>query len=903
MLHLLTSGLFFSFCLCISLAQKDFATIQRADNDLLWCCVSEEELIKCQEFSAAAERDNLLSDVTFGSYFRSIKCKQYQNKGECMRVLDINSKYNPNIMTLDAGEVFVGGRYHSLVPILREVYDDNKDYHHSVALVKRNTLPDINTMRDLKGVRACFGTVGSLAGWIIPIYRLMLGDFMDISDCNNHVKSAIDFFGKSCAVDSLLDRYNPLGDNSHNFCELCGSDTPGVRCTTRDPYADYTGALLCLKDKGEVAFVHERVLNEELENPDDYELLCPTGDVDGSFVRRPVTSFKECAWGISPGQAVVVSSAMDMKERQGVQNFLNKAVELYGSKMVPMSQSSKANQGNTRGVNEDTNANNGRSSSQSLSNFWNNPSSADPGERFNDRNPPRDPNEQRQTSQFGDRNPENPFGDRNRDPFRRQGRQLNNQNDNIFNNPTPRPDTFSNDVNYDEDEEDVMEFKGFKLFESSPRYGMLRNLLFSDGAKSLKIIKPDDMSYKAFLSQSYGGSLTTPMASIQGIRRCPVGDMKLCVTSEAELSKCIRMRTALNAQLLEPKMSCKRARTHIECMRQIHEGEADVVMLDAGDVYRGGWHYGLIPIMAEVYNLGTPHYYAVAVTKQRDNSSELIYLKRKNTCHTGVGQAAGWIIPMAWLIGNERIRDYGCDSVRAAAEYFSKSCAPGAQSTFFTNRYESNYWQYSHLCDLCHGQASHYCDRNHMEDYYGYTGAFRCLVEGGGNVAFVKHTTVTENCDGKRKEWWARNQLTTDYELLCRDGTRASARDYKKCFLGKVKANALVTSPRFGQVKVNAFINLFKYAQQFYGQKVPDEFSFSMFYSTPPYADLIFQDATQQLIVLPEEERDYTVYLDQEFLKAYSLVECRSFAMSIQMTSLLLVISLALPFHFVQEAL
>ena len=40
--------------------------------------------------------------------------------------------------------------------------------------------------------------------------------------------------------------------------------------------------------------------------------------------------------------------------------------------------------------------------------------------------------------------------------------------------------------------------------------------------------------------------------------------------------------------------------------------------------------------MAEVYNLPTPHYYVVAVTKQRDNSSELIYLKRKSTCHTGV---------------------------------------------------------------------------------------------------------------------------------------------------------------------------------------------------------------------------------------------------------------------------
>jgi hypothetical protein len=44
------------------------------------------------------------------------------------------------------------------------------------------------------------------------------------------------------------------------------------------------------------------------------------------------------------------------------------------------------------------------------------------------------------------------------------------------------------------------------------------------------------------------------------------------------------------------------------------------------------------------------------------------------------------------------------------------------------------------------------------------------LVEGGGQVAFVKHTTVMENTGGKRKEWWARNALKDDYELLCPDG-------------------------------------------------------------------------------------------------------------------------------------
>ena len=82
-------------------------------------------------------------------------------------------------------------------------------------------------------------------------------------------------------------------------------------------------------------------------------------------------------------------------------------------------------------------------------------------------------------------------------------------------------------------------------------------------------------------------------------------------------------------------------------MRMIRDKQADITMLEAGDIYRAGNNYGLMPIMAEVYNLGTPEYYAVAVVKIRDNSSELIYLKRRNSCHTGVGQAAGWIIPLS----------------------------------------------------------------------------------------------------------------------------------------------------------------------------------------------------------------------------------------------------------------
>ena len=90
--------------------------------------------------------------------------------------------------------------------------------------------------------------------------------------------------------------------------------------------------------------------------------------------------------------------------------------------------------------------------------------------------------------------------------------------------------------------------------------------------------------------------------------------------------------------------------------------------------------YELVPFVSEVYNLGAPAYYVVAVAKVEDDSTELTYLKDKYTCHSGIFTAAGWVYPLAYLLSNSWIRGYGCDSLRAAAEYFTKSCAPGARS-------------------------------------------------------------------------------------------------------------------------------------------------------------------------------------------------------------------------------
>ena len=63
-------------------------------------------------------------------------------------------------------------------------------------------------------------------------------------------------------------------------------------------------------------------------------------------------------------------------------------------------------------------------------------------------------------------------------------------------------------------------------------------------------------------------------------------------------------------------------------------------------------------------------------------------------------------------------------------------------------------------------------------------------------MAFVKHTTVRENTDGRNIAEWARNRRSDDYELLCNDGTRADIDSWADCNMGEVPSNAIVTASK-----------------------------------------------------------------------------------------------------------
>ncbi|XP_055603385.1 melanotransferrin [Uranotaenia lowii] len=788
-----------SLQLCFVWGQHNFDDVELSQ-ELVWCVTSEPELYKCRNFTVALERDRAL----FDNYFMDVSCHFAFDQDECMQLIDDGKAH---AMTLDAGEVYTGGRHHSLVPIMQEGYDGGFTQYFAVAVVKKESLRDVTNLRHLKGKKACFAWVGSHAGWTIPIYTLQREGGMEITDCNNHVKTATDYFGSSCAVNALIDKYNPIGDNSDRLCELCTGKVNGQRCTPKDPYAGFEGAFRCLLEAGDIAFVKHTTVNEMVDSGlihgvtvEQFELLCKDG------TRQPISEYRQCNWGQVQSHALVVSSARTTAERRRYKKFFTQAVNLYSTKSKRQT--------------------NGTSTDERFRNT---------GDRFNS------------NTRYDN--------GRNEDRYYAGNR--------FFTSTTTDRYGFNRDLN-DIQNNDTQFYEQFDLFESR-RYGKQLNLMFQDTARYLAPIEENNQNFQSYL----GGALK----QIYDVRACPVNRMMLCVTSEPEMEKCIKMRTALKAQLIKPDMHCLKAHSHIDCMRHVNSGQADVAVFDASDVYTAGLKYDLLPFMSEIYDLGRPEYYVVAVAKEEDPDTELTYLKNKYTCHSGVNTAAGWVYPMAYLISNGWIRPYGCDSIRAAAEYFTKSCVPGAIS----NEYNTGV-PYDNLCDLCHGSSFRYCRRDASEDYYGNTGAFRCLVEGGGHVAFVKHTTVLENTGGKRREWWARNTLPDDFELLCPDGTRAEINEYKRCNLGKVKSNAIVTrgGQNYNATQLNAYINLFTYAQQFYGRRDADEFSFSLFYSNPPYHDLIFSDATRELRLVPRDKRWFDAYLGQDFLRARRITDCHA---------------------------
>ncbi|XP_001808066.1 transferrin [Tribolium castaneum] len=368
--------------------------------------------------------------------------------------------------------------------------------------------------------------------------------------------------------------------------------------------------------------------------------------------------------------------------------------------------------------------------------------------------------------------------------------------------------------------------------------------------KENKIISPGDYldkaNYTDVIERDYGPPFKT---------------VRFCVTSHDEYLKCQALSQAAFSRDIRPRFGCVEEKTVESCMKSIRDNLADIISLDYGQVDKARREYNLVPIVAEQYGSLGGAYYAVAVVKKGSKFASFADLKGAKSCHTGLGRTAGYHAPLYTLIRLNLVPKNACPYPKALSEFFKASCLPGAREI------KEGYAE--HLCELCGGDidkrdVTTKCNHDSSESYSGYTGAFRCLVEGGGDVAFVKHVTVPGNTDGHNRDKWAEHLKSGDYELLCPDGGRKPVDQYEQCHLAHAPPHMVVTSHSKRNSEIDEIRNLLISTSKQYTER-PD--LFKLFGSFNGKKDLLFKDSATGLKSVSQESE-----IEKEYSKVLALV-------------------------------
>uniref|UniRef100_A0A3P8UJS6 Serotransferrin n=1 Tax=Cynoglossus semilaevis TaxID=244447 RepID=A0A3P8UJS6_CYNSE len=283
-----------------------------------------------------------------------------------------------------------------------------------------------------------------------------------------------------------------------------------------------------------------------------------------------------------------------------------------------------------------------------------------------------------------------------------------------------------------------------------------------------------------------------------------------CAVSDAEQRKCAELAKAL-VTVLPPaavaafaRLSCVRASSTADCIDKIRANRADIVTLDAGEVYSAVKQFGLVAVAKEIYRDGGC---VLSVAVVKNSSLDVRSLRGVRSCHSGVRWTAGWSLPLGFLLSRN---------------YLSWSKEQGVVNKLPVSKGR--------------GERGGYKEEVYL---LSLTLCSRCLSSGAGDVAFVDHLALENIEDGG-----------DEFRLLCSDGTQAPISHYRSCNLGRGPGGGVVTRLNFRKVARKFLMTL----QVLFGRQGRERHRFQLFNSSSfGENDLLFKDVTEKLSILADD--------------------------------------------------
>ncbi|CAG2058088.1 unnamed protein product, partial [Timema podura] len=393
------------------------------------------------------------------------------------------------------------------------------------------------------------------------------------------------------------------------------------------------------------------------------------------------------------------------------------------------------------------------------------------------------------------------------------------------------------------------------------------------------------MSLEDYLHQAPGFMSANTMSHCE-----PPRTVRICVKSNAESAKCELMKEVAKALGIEPGLSCTLRSSTEECMKAVRYDSADIVITGPDVENRAHSVFGLEPLVVEFSHKASALYRSAAIVHASSAIKTVQDLRQKKACFTGY-DTVGWNTAVN-MLKNKDLLTKSCPFYNAVGEFFSEVCVPGVNvSSDFkmscpvhpteirtsispssavglnTTSALANYATKAGLSTIKFMVGIH--DSSGGENpFKGEEGAFKCLVTGMGDVAFIDLDTVKQNTDGNNNETWAVNLRSTDFRSVCAENNSNG-----DCYLSWATPGQVLVQSNMSSVRREELYLTFLNLENYFGKQMKQPNMFQMFGKFDDRSDVLFSDASDRLETLASLHREKDVKHNYEKMLA-SLRPC-----------------------------